>query len=274
MFLDNKYYKWYKELISKQNRSLECYTERHHIIPKSMGGKDTNENLVVLTAREHYISHLLLTKCVEKKYRGKMLHAYVMMAKVKDSNQKRFYKINSRIFETRKLESNKLKREYRHTKEARENISKNLKGIPKPEFTEEHKKNISKGHKGQNAWNKGLSGMVKYSDETKEKMSKSAKGRIVSEETRKKLSVSNKGKVRKPCSEETKQKMRVSSPHTNMSDEHKAKISELQKGTIFCFDKKEEVFTSVLSEEYNTFKDVRYITSNSKEYKQNYKKEA
>lgn len=274
MFLDNKYYKWYQQLTSKQDRSLDCYTEKHHIIPRSMGGKDTKENLVVLTAREHYIAHLLLTKCVEKKYRGKMLHAYVMMAKVKDSNQKRLYKINSRIFETRKIESNKLKREYRHTKEARENISKNLKGVPKPEFTEEHKKNISKGHKGQKAWNKGLKGIVKATDETKAKMSKSAKGRIVSEETRKKLSESNKGKVRKPCSEETKQKMRVSSPHTKMSDEHKAKISELQRGKIFCFDKKEEVFTRVLSDEYNAFRGVRYITANSKEYKQNYKKEA
>jgi len=48
MFLDNKYYKWYKELTSKQDRSLECYTEKHHIIPRSMGGKDTKENLVVL----------------------------------------------------------------------------------------------------------------------------------------------------------------------------------------------------------------------------------
>ena len=274
MFLDNKYYKWYKELTSKQDRSLECYTEKHHIIPRSMGGKDTNKNLVVLTAREHYIAHLLLTKCVEKKYIGKMLHAYVMMAKVKDSNQKRFYKINSRIFEARKIESNKLKREYRHTKEARENISKNLKGIPKPEFTEEHKKNISKGHKGQKAWNKGLKGVIKATEETKAKMRESAKGRIVSEETRKKLSEVQKGRVRNPLSEETKQKMRDSSPHTKMSDEHRAKISELQRGKIFCFDKKEEIFTRVLSEEYNTFRGVRYITSNSKEYKQNHKKEA
>ena len=124
MFLDNKYYKWYKELTSKQDRSLECYTEKHHIVPKSMGGLDTKENLVVLTAREHYIAHLLLTKCVEKKYRGKILNAYIMMAQVKDKNQERFYKINSRIFEARKIESNKLKMGFRHTKEAREKYRK------------------------------------------------------------------------------------------------------------------------------------------------------
>lgn len=62
MFLDNKYYKWYIKLTSKQDIRLDCYTEKHHIIPRSMGGKDTKENLVVLTAREHYIAHLLLTK--------------------------------------------------------------------------------------------------------------------------------------------------------------------------------------------------------------------
>lgn len=168
MFLNNKYYKWYKELTSKQNRSLECYTEKHHIIPRSMGGKDSKENLVVLTAREHYIAHLLLTKCVEKSYIGKILCAYIMMAQVKDRNQERFYKINSRIFESIKIESNKLKMGFRHTKEAREKISKKLKGVPKPEFTEEHKNNISKGHKGQNAWNKGLKGVIKASARQKQ----------------------------------------------------------------------------------------------------------
>ena len=179
MFLDNKYYKWYKELTSKQDRSLECYTEKHHIVPKSMGGLDTKENLVVLTAREHYIAHLLLTKCVKKKYRGKILCAYIMMAQVKDSNQARFYKINSRIFEARKIESNKLKMGFRHTKEAREKISKNLKGVPKPEFTEEHKNNISKGHKGQNAWNKGLKGVTKASARQKQVVSNLFKGTVV-----------------------------------------------------------------------------------------------
>lgn len=37
-------------------------------------------------------------------------------------------------------------------------ISDKLKGIKKNPFTNEHKENISKGHKGQKAWNKGLKG--------------------------------------------------------------------------------------------------------------------
>lgn len=38
------------------------YGEVHHVIPKSEGGDDSKENLVRLTAREHYIAHLLLAK--------------------------------------------------------------------------------------------------------------------------------------------------------------------------------------------------------------------
>lgn len=38
------------------------YTEKHHIIPRCLGGKDSEDNLVKLSAREHYICHLLLTK--------------------------------------------------------------------------------------------------------------------------------------------------------------------------------------------------------------------
>lgn len=36
------------------------YYENHHILPKSMGGDDSEENLIMLTAREHFIAHWLL----------------------------------------------------------------------------------------------------------------------------------------------------------------------------------------------------------------------
>jgi hypothetical protein len=41
---------------------LEGYYESHHILPKSLGGNDSVENLVLLTAREHFIAHILLWK--------------------------------------------------------------------------------------------------------------------------------------------------------------------------------------------------------------------
>lgn len=38
------------------------YCERHHIVPKSMGGSDEKANLIWLTAKEHYLVHWLLFK--------------------------------------------------------------------------------------------------------------------------------------------------------------------------------------------------------------------
>lgn len=53
----------YNSLIERaKNRNLEEYTEKHHIIPKCMGGSNKSENLVRLTPEEHFIAHALLVK--------------------------------------------------------------------------------------------------------------------------------------------------------------------------------------------------------------------
>lgn len=77
MFVENKYYKWYVNLIkSAVTRQLSGYTETHHITPRSMGGDNSSSNLVKLTAREHYIAHLLLPKIVEsQEHKHKMQFA-------------------------------------------------------------------------------------------------------------------------------------------------------------------------------------------------------
>jgi hypothetical protein len=61
----SKYLKWYNELcLSRKNmdrkKSCGIYYESHHITPKWMGGDNSERNLVLLTAREHYIAHYLL----------------------------------------------------------------------------------------------------------------------------------------------------------------------------------------------------------------------
>lgn len=79
MFIENKYYKWYTTIIKNaQNRELPIneYTEKHHIIPKCIGGTDELDNIVVLSAKEHFICHMLLTKCVSD---NKIKYALVMM---------------------------------------------------------------------------------------------------------------------------------------------------------------------------------------------------
>lgn len=81
--LEGKYTKWYYSIISssKANPAKDVYTERHHIIPRSLGGSDDEDNLVDLTAKQHFICHLLLTKMFEvgsfEYY--KMIHAFCMM---------------------------------------------------------------------------------------------------------------------------------------------------------------------------------------------------
>lgn len=39
-----------------------CYTERHHIIPVSLGGDDNLDNYALLTLREHKLAHILLAR--------------------------------------------------------------------------------------------------------------------------------------------------------------------------------------------------------------------
>ena len=67
------------------------YTEEHHIIPKSCGGSDNKNNLVSLSAREHFICHLLLTKIYEKNSIEwiKMFKAFMRMYSNSD-NQYRY----------------------------------------------------------------------------------------------------------------------------------------------------------------------------------------
>lgn len=73
-----------------KSRQILDYTETHHIIPKSLGGTDNIDNLAVLTAREHFICHLLLPKMLKGAARYKMLHAYFMMSGRQVYNSKKY----------------------------------------------------------------------------------------------------------------------------------------------------------------------------------------
>jgi hypothetical protein len=78
MYLDNKYTKTYMSLIDsrkKLNRNKKDgkVYESHHIVPKCMGGSNSSSNKVLLTPKEHFICHLLLTKMVESPLKGKCI---------------------------------------------------------------------------------------------------------------------------------------------------------------------------------------------------------
>jgi len=185
--MKNKYKKWYDAIIKNaQNRTLDSYSELHHIIPRSLGGSDNVDNLVSLTIREHFICHILLTKFTSGEDRNKMLYAVILM---KGGNDKQPRYINSRLYESvkilfaknRKTMSGEKNSFYgkKHSAETRAKMSaskKKLYGNGKhPHIgmkrSEEVKRNISLARKGQPSPKKGLPGK-KWTEETRAKMAK------------------------------------------------------------------------------------------------------
>lgn len=70
----------YFNLIKKalQRESIDGYYETHHIIPRCLGGTDNKNNLVKLTAREHFVAHYLLVKIKPGNF--KLINAAIMMS--------------------------------------------------------------------------------------------------------------------------------------------------------------------------------------------------
>jgi transposase-like protein len=85
----NKYLKYYNSIIerAKKRDKLMGYVEKHHIIPRCMGGSDDTDNLVELTPEEHYTCHLLLIKIYPDN--SKLLYAANMMMVSPNNNLKR-----------------------------------------------------------------------------------------------------------------------------------------------------------------------------------------
>lgn len=68
------YAKIYDDLIEHRKmlpKVAGVYYERHHIIPKCLGGTNDSENLVYLTADDHFVAHLLLARV----HGGQLWHA-------------------------------------------------------------------------------------------------------------------------------------------------------------------------------------------------------
>jgi len=108
MYLQNKYTRWYYNIIQRaQTRTISGYTEKHHIIPRSLGGNNAEINIVKLTAKEHFICHLLLTKMLTGSSRHKMIHAVWLLSNAFSKNQKR-YSMTSKIYEMLKKEKSRV----------------------------------------------------------------------------------------------------------------------------------------------------------------------
>ena len=231
MFNQSKYTRLYESIITRaKQRSLDSYTERHHIIPRSLGGNDDADNLVDLTGREHFICHWLLTKMVDSTNdKWKMMNALGYMMWAENQNQER-YRVNARLYEQLKTKHSEMKSwavagerngmyGKHHSEEAREKIRQSRLGNQINEeqrdkirqfrtgkkWTEEQKQLMSERRKGKTVGeNNGMHGRT-HSPEAKAKMAEKAKQRKQSSDTRQKIAKSNTGQKRSP---ETLAKMR------------------------------------------------------------------
>lgn len=101
IFHENKYTKWYICLCHRaknRKRIFGEYLERHHVLPRSIGGSDDESNLVFLTAREHFIAHCFLPRmCKNTKDRQNLNWAITRMSSNCRGSSKIYAKEKERI---------------------------------------------------------------------------------------------------------------------------------------------------------------------------------
>lgn len=155
------YFKIYDSIISKalsENRSkgVGVYYEKHHIKPKCLGGENRKVNLVLLTAKEHFVCHKLLVLIYPDN--KSLWLAYHSMVYVMKENRK--IKVSGRDFEYARILASKA------------SSGKNNHNYGKKNSPETRLKisNALKGHKF-------------------------SVGKVISEDTKRKISIANKGKL-------------------------------------------------------------------------------
>lgn len=112
------YKKIYEAIVDKarqQNRkkTKEALYENHHIIPKSLGGSNSRENLVLLTPREHYLCHRLLVE-IHKGTPNEHKMYYAMWCMINGLGNQKRHATSSRIYTKLREELKKIKSQDRH----------------------------------------------------------------------------------------------------------------------------------------------------------------
>ena len=183
LFNNSKYTRWYYNIIQRaQLRTINGYKEKHHIIPRSLGGTDESSNLVNLTAKEHYIVHLLLPyMLLDPEHKKKMWGALRCMSKLIYKTHRR-YVGSARFYQKAKENTDFGTR--RGKKQTPEEIAKRSASLKGRVRSEETKRKIGQANKGKVR--------CPISEHTRIKLSKARKGRKLSEETKQKISEASK----------------------------------------------------------------------------------
>jgi len=169
------YKKIYKNLIlkvRKENRQkgTGLYYEKHHILPKCLGGLDDVKNYVLLNAKEHFIAHKLLTKMFPRNI--SIARAFNLMTHM----NKNKYSLSSRDY----AYAVELYRSCPVSEETKEKIRQH--GNKGRKFSQEFKDKISKTMKKKELFKGENNPMYgkKHSEESLQKM----RNRFFSEESK------------------------------------------------------------------------------------------
>lgn len=189
----------YERLVARSRaRALTGYVERHHVMPRCMGGDESVGNIVQLTPEEHYVAHQLLVRmhpgnvnlisavmlmaprCGGSGAYGWLRRRYAALASIRETGNKR--NLGRRHSEATKAKISAAKRGckgFAPSAEGRERIAASKRGVPR-------------------------------SPEVLAKMSAASKGKTLSVQARAKLSAFFKGRP--------------------LTEEHKRKVSEGKRG--------------------------------------------
>jgi hypothetical protein len=197
----------YDKLIDRAlTRTITGFTEKHHIIPKCVGGEDSNFNMVKLTPEEHYLAHQLLVKMSLYKQHpnfNKLIFAMNMMTVGISRNNKSYgwckrmlTEVMSEHFTGKKQSEETIKKRTskttgkKRTEEFKQAMSKRKTGVKRAPFSKEHLERMRLSVTGEN---NGMFGR-KHTDEARQQISNANKGRIVTPEKRAAMSVACMGK--------------------------------------------------------------------------------
>jgi len=225
------YQKAYDVLIKKaRNRAKpEGYTEIHHPIPRCLGGDESKENKVALTAKEHYEAHKFLAMIYSS--HQKIQYVWWSMCIQEAGNQQR-YKVSAEDYAAAKAAWSKIMTDQMNDPNSKLRKSA-VEGIKNRVFTEEDRKLLSESSKKlwedpdwrQNQVDKRTG--KHPTEEARKNMSEGQKGKEISQKTRDATAESNKNRVWTP---EMRKNMSEAKKGTVISDKTRKKISKSQKG--------------------------------------------